>query len=172
MDDAFRDLLTFVAAHAALIIFAGVGAIGLAFVIAIARRFYLVRQERLWLRRRLSVPKRTNQPRARPHLPTKRERRRFQRRAGNPVSVEMYDEQDVQKIAEGRVVDRSMGVVCIASTTRFSVGSVFQIRPMAQRREMPSVPIEVRNARPDPANWRLGCRFLRRPSWSVLMYLR
>lgn len=172
MDESIREIVNYLSDHGVLFAWTAGGALILAGVIALVRRICLVRQERQWFNHRVTVPKRAMMPAPVTALPTKHERRRFPRRKGNPVVIEMYDDAETGKIAEGRVIDRSMGGVCIASPTRLAVGSTLQIRPLSLRREIPSLPLEVRNARPEPTDWRLGCRYRRRPSWSVLMYLR
>lgn len=163
--------MKFMSAHGSASGIVALGVVALVGVVGLTRRWQSRRYELRWLEQRLAVPKRP----ASPHLvrkPIRQERRQYPRRHGNPVAIVLFDWSDSEKIGEGWVVDRCMGGICISSANRIPVGSHLQLRPMTQRNTLPSVPVEVRNVRPDPMAWRLGCRFLRQPSWSVLMHLR
>lgn len=158
--------------YSSWIVGAGVGLLVLTVLIARIRRANHQRRERLWWERRILVPKRNGPLPPHPRQPVQLERRRFPRRSGNPVSIELFEPSTDKKIGEGRVLDRSMGGVCISSTIPFEVGSRFDIRPLSHRHSLPTVPLEIRNVSMSKDHWRLGCQFLRRPSWSVLMHLR
>ena len=171
MDHSLRGILESLSAHGTASGIVALTIVALVCLVTVARRWQLRRFELQWMQRRLSVPRRPITP-IRKGQSRRADRRADPRRSGNPVAVFLYDRTDSEKIGEGRVVDRSMGGVCLSTANHWAVGSQFNVRPLTHRNPLPSIALEVCNARPDPVAWRLGCCFVKRPSWSVLMYLR
>jgi hypothetical protein len=68
----------------------------------------------------------------------------------------------------GWIVDRSIGGLSLSYGAEQAVGAVLRVRPAASPKT-PWVQIEVTSCRPEENAWLLGCRFLRNPSYSVLL---
>ncbi|MBX7102998.1 MAG: hypothetical protein K1X57_02880 [Gemmataceae bacterium] len=85
--------------------------------------------------------------------------------------MNLYDQND-RKLGEARVTDRSIGGVCLATLTRLPVGSRLGVAPFGLHDASTRLSLEIRNALVVAGEWRLGCAFLRCPSWSTLMHLR
>src|SRR4051794_15069266 len=85
-----------------LVLAAGVGMMLLALTTLLARRWQMHRGEHSWLNRRLSVPRRLDAIELSSRPSWLSERRRFPRRVGNTVAVEIYSANEAHRLGEGR----------------------------------------------------------------------
>jgi hypothetical protein len=97
------------------------------------------------------------------------ERRDSSRRDGSEVEVYVARPQSEAEPLRARVVDRSLGGLCLKIGQAIEVGAVVTVRPCNASNLTPSVEVEVKHCVQEGESWRLGCRFLRTPPWSVLL---
>lgn len=97
------------------------------------------------------------------------ERRTTFRRSGNPIEVSIAAAEPAGEIARGRVVDRSMGGLCLITTQPIDKGTIISVRPLNAPPPAQWVQVQVRGCRQDGKEWELGCQFLRTPPYSVLL---
>jgi hypothetical protein len=70
---------------------------------------------------------------------------------------------------QARVIDRSLGGLCLETTTSHRIGAVFNVRPSTASAVVPWTQVEVRSCRQEGDLWQIGCEFVRTPPYSVLM---
>ena len=99
---------------------------------------------------------------------TNKDRRSDNRRAGNPVEVELTDPKGLREPLVGVVSDRSRGGFCLQVASEVPLGAILNARPRV-RDSAYSVEIEVRTCRPDKEGFLLGCQFVQMPPWNVLL---
>jgi hypothetical protein len=100
------------------------------------------------------------------------EKRTSPRRRGNPVKVLLTDADATWEPKEVWVLDRSMGGLCLRVETGAApaVGTVLSVRAASAPKGVPWTQVEVKSCRQEGnGSWELGCRFLKTPSWSVLL---
>jgi hypothetical protein len=97
------------------------------------------------------------------------ERRATLRRGGNPVAVLITDAEAKERPRYGWVLDRSMGGLGLSVDEPCAEGTILSVRAANAPPNIAWVQVEVRSCRPEGASWDLGCRFLRTPSWGVLL---
>jgi hypothetical protein len=97
------------------------------------------------------------------------ERRRSLRRTGKPVKVFISDEEGQKKPVEGWVVDRSMGGLCLTVDQPAPLQSILTVRTVTAPSDTPWVQVEVKRCQPSEDRWELGCAFIRKPAWAVLL---
>jgi hypothetical protein len=97
------------------------------------------------------------------------EKRGAFRRRDNAVEVYVSDAERTTEPVRGWVIDRSTTGLGVILKKPASEGSVLTIRPAAAPRDVPWLQIEVRSCEARGKRWRLGCRFINSPSWSVLL---
>ena len=51
----------------------------------------------------------------------------------------------------------------------FVVGTILSVRPDEAAKGVPWIQIEVKRCTKDDKAWRVGCRFVRTPPWSILL---
>jgi hypothetical protein len=123
--------------------------------------------------RRLLVRRRAAAPAAAPTIPPERgpigERRTAARRGGHPVEIDLSDPDGSRPAQEGWVEDRSAHGLCLLLPHPAEVGSVWNVRPHHAPSTLPPVAVEVRSCTPEGSEWKLGCRFLKTPSYAVLL---
>jgi hypothetical protein len=98
------------------------------------------------------------------------ERRDGFRRKGGRVKVRLAGPGASEEPCIGWVVDRSPGGLRLRLRARLEKGAVVSIRPVHAPERLPSVQVEVRSCRPGDGGWEVGCRFVRRPSWDVMLH--
>jgi hypothetical protein len=67
------------------------------------------------------------------------------------------------------VEDRSLGGLSLLAPRPAAVGSVWNARPCNAPRATPLVPITVRTCVAEGSEWKLGCQFVKTPSYAVLL---
>jgi hypothetical protein len=97
------------------------------------------------------------------------ERRTAPRRKDNPIEVHISDAAARAAPAPGRVVDRSVGGLCLAVSDPVEVGTILSVRPATAPASIPWVQIEVRRQTVRAGYWELGCAFVQRPPLSVIL---
>src|SRR5262245_15473167 len=111
--------------YAGLWLAAGTGSILAAVCVTYFRRHQRASIEHDWFVRRVSVPRR-------PDFLDFADRRKHPRRTGNPVTVVLMSDDETTRLGEGRVVDRSVSGVGLATTTRLPVGARLRITPFGR----------------------------------------
>jgi hypothetical protein len=97
------------------------------------------------------------------------EKRAALRRQGNPVAVLISDAKAAATPYYGWVLDRSVGGLLLSVETAVAVGTVMSVRPTNAPETAPWVQVEVKHCQEEGRTWRLGCQFLKTPSWGVLL---
>jgi hypothetical protein len=97
-----------------------------------------------------------------------REQRAALRRAGNPVAVEVI-ENDSKQI-KAWVCNRSTSGLCLASAEPLTVGATISIRSTQYGDSANWVPAQVRRCTPTENGWLVGCRFAEALPWNVLLH--
>jgi PilZ domain len=105
-----------------------------------------------------------------PDLPPSPSRRAAPRRAGRHVDVLISDADHEAPAHQGWVIDRSAGGLALGSLHPAEVGTILSVRPLAAPDHEPWVQVEIRQcAELDHGSWRLGCKFVRTPPYSLMM---
>jgi hypothetical protein len=97
------------------------------------------------------------------------EQRQAYRRGGSLVEVKVRPPGRDAAVLTGWVLDRAAGGLGLKLDRQFPAGMVLQVRPLNASPLTPWVEVEVKSALPGPDGWRLGCQFVRQPTWAVLM---
>lgn len=97
------------------------------------------------------------------------EQRRSFRRGGN--SIGLYYKYPGKEDGPGQasVVDRSMGGLCLMAPEAIPSGTILSIRPTNADDIVPWVEAEVCVCRPGDQCFKLGCRFVKTPPYSILL---
>jgi hypothetical protein len=98
-----------------------------------------------------------------------REKRRSFRRRDNIVEVLVSDAELLSEPVRGWVIDRSTTGLGLVLKKLVVEGTILTIRAANAPPDVPWVQIEVRSCEKNGKRFRLGCRFLDTPSWSVLL---
>lgn len=124
----------------------------------------------LLLGRRSSPAAQSSPPPHHAPQPSATDRRAAPRRAGRHVDLQILDaDRDLQPY-EGWVIDRSAGGLAIGSIHPSGVGTILGVRPLEGSQHVPWSQVEVRHCvELDHKSWRLGCKFVRLPPYSVMM---
>jgi hypothetical protein len=97
-------------------------------------------------------------------------RRAAPRRAGRHVDVLISDATQETPPHQGWVIDRSTGGLALGSIHAADIGTILSVRPLDGSETVPWVQVEVRQCSAlDHGSWRLGCKFVRPPPYSVMM---
>ncbi len=99
-----------------------------------------------------------------------RERRGAPRRAGNPTAVLVAAGDPARAPTQALVVDRSLSGVRLSLERQVEPESVLWLRPVSALSETPWVEARVMHCRQTDSHWEAGCRFLRTPSWGVMLH--
>jgi hypothetical protein len=93
------------------------------------------------------------------------DRREAARRSGNPVGVLLYDAAGRRELGRGLVLDRSLGGIALLAEGAVQAGAVVGI--LAAGAPVTAVPVQVvvKTTRREGRGYRLGCQFVRPPSW-------
>jgi hypothetical protein len=98
------------------------------------------------------------------------EHRGAPRRRGRQVTVQIVLAAAPESPADGWVLDRSMGGLCLSAGREFAVGVVLGVRPADSPAGTPWVQVRVRSCQPEAGGrWAVGCQFAQTPSASVLL---
>lgn len=98
------------------------------------------------------------------------EKRAAFRRDGNPTPVYLSDIDFLDDPFDAWVIDRSLGGLCLCLDRSLPVGAVLNVRSRNAPETIPWVQIEVRTCRKEEDGHHIGCRFVRTPSWSVMLH--
>jgi len=99
------------------------------------------------------------------------DRRHSARRVETPIAIHVASLPGEEQPAEGWVVNRSPGGLCLSLNTPIPVGTVVSVRLAAQA-DMGWVPLEVKYCSALGSRWKVGCGFQQPESQeaSVLLY--
>lgn len=97
------------------------------------------------------------------------ERRAWGRRKGSRVRIQLASGDGTTALGSGWVIDRSTGGLCVQFAEEIRPGTRLRMRPVHATSAMPWVPVEVKSCRARNGGWEIGCRFVRRPAWHVLL---
>jgi hypothetical protein len=99
------------------------------------------------------------------------DRRRAERRAGppTPIRVAAAPVADMRLAAEGLVLDRSTGGLCVAARDRYAEGDHMYVRSETAPAGSPWVAVTVQYCREHRGLYLVGCEFLEAPPWGVLL---
>jgi hypothetical protein len=104
------------------------------------------------------------------HLRTAPERRRTNRRWGNPVEVRIFSPLAVDEPLRGVVINRSRGGVAILVDNKHEEGTVLNVRAVLAPQYVPGVDVEVKNCRRAGRNWVVGCKYPEEPPWNAIAW--
>jgi hypothetical protein len=99
----------------------------------------------------------------------KGEQRIANRRVGHAVGIELTDPEGKEAPQQGWVEDRSLGGLSLLTPRPAAVGAVGSVRPCNAPRATPLVAVEVLTCVAQGSEWRLGCRYVKTPSYAVLL---
>jgi hypothetical protein len=97
------------------------------------------------------------------------ERRTALRRAGNPVEVFVAWPGGEANPAQGWVLDRSVGGLCLMLDREAPPGTPLKVLTCSAPRGTPWTEVEVKSCRPQDKGWEIGCQFVKTPSWNVML---
>lgn len=95
--------------------------------------------------------------------------RKWSRREGNPVEVQISLSTKKSKVRSGYVIDRSPGGLGIFTHEPYVEGAALAVKPILADDLAPWIDVEVRACNPTSDGFEIGCKFIRTPPWSVLM---
>jgi hypothetical protein len=101
-------------------------------------------------------------------VPSGKERRATPRRQGNLVSVTLTGGKSDDPTADGWVMNRSGGGLCLLVDEEISPGTVLTVTPNLGPTTFEWIQVEVKSCRPERNSWLLGCQFLEKLSWDDL----
>ncbi len=99
---------------------------------------------------------------------SKREKRRWLRRGGNPVDVLLVT-PEITAPEPSQVLDRSRGGLLIAAPHAVDKGTLIKVRACHAPEELDWIVLEVRHCQQKEDCWLLGCAFQQEHPWSVLL---
>jgi hypothetical protein len=97
------------------------------------------------------------------------EKRSSLRRPGKPIKVFLSDAEAKAKPTPGWVIDRSMGGLGLSVRQAVAEHTILSVRTVDAPSSTPWVQIEIVRCENQGDSWELGCRFVRTPSFAVLM---
>jgi hypothetical protein len=97
------------------------------------------------------------------------EKRTALRRRGTLVEVAVRDADAKVPLGSGWVFDRSVGGLGLKTRFDTGIGQTLTVRAVNAPDIVPWIEVEVRSCRPTNGEWELGCRFVRTPTYNVLM---
>jgi hypothetical protein len=96
------------------------------------------------------------------------EHRAALRRSGNSVGILLQSPNGGPE-QTGWVVDRSVGGLCLHLSSPLEVGTTCSVKPSNAPSNLPWVPVEVRTCNLEGGTWKVGCQFLKTPTWNIMM---
>lgn len=105
---------------------------------------------------------------ARPNT-SQKERRGGLRRKGTPIAVLITDAAATAPPFGGWVVERSRTGLGMLVDRPIGVGTRLNIKPSEAGANFPWILVDVKSCRPDKDNARLGCHFVSKVPWSLLL---
>jgi hypothetical protein len=133
---------------------------------------------RRWLnRRRAGIPSSSDSPAtddSDPFLPQDklRDRRGSLRRGGGTALLVRFATAKAEETHQpGWLLNRSEGGLGLLLKEEVAIGAVLHVRAQNTPDNISWIQVVVNNKRWDGDRWELGCRYLRTPPWSALMFL-
>jgi len=97
------------------------------------------------------------------------EQRKAHRRSGNPVEVFVARVEESAPFCRAWVIDRSVEGVALSAANELKPEFHVQILPVNAPVITPWTEVEVKSCRPVKHGFELGCQFVKKPQWSVLL---
>ena len=97
------------------------------------------------------------------------ERRRWPRRGGNPTRVLLAGSKGRGEQADGLVVDRSQGGLCLLVNREVARGTILSVRAVHAPEHVPWVEIKAVYIRQVGERWQVGCQFVDAPPLTVIL---
>ncbi len=97
------------------------------------------------------------------------ERRSSVRRGGKLVEILISNAEGRTEPINGWVEDRSVGGLGLNVLQAFEIGTILSVRPQQHASSTPWTQVEVRRCAKDGKSWKIGCKFVRTPPWSILL---
>jgi hypothetical protein len=91
------------------------------------------------------------------------------RRAGGSVDVLIADEARKGSPVEAWVVERTVSAMTLMAQGAFGTGSVAKVRPLHAGDDVPWCEIEIHECTQEEDEWKIACKFVKVPPYSVLM---
>ena len=104
-----------------------------------------------------------------PELAASSEQRSSFRRGGNTIGIDFMRPGQKDNPLHARLVDRSMGGICLSTHEAIPVGTVLSVRPANADQIVPWIEVEVCVCRPGEESFDVGCRFVKTPPYSILL---
>ena len=96
-------------------------------------------------------------------------RRQSVRRKGNQIDILISPDKKHEKCNPGRILDRSMGGLCLLVTESAKIGQTLHVRTADAPDHIPWVEVKVKRCREaDGGGWELGCQYVTQPAGEVL----
>jgi hypothetical protein len=99
----------------------------------------------------------------------RQDRRSAMRREGEPLKVFVAPGANATEAGEGLVLNRSRGGLCLVVPEPVEKGRLIRVRAAHVPEDMPWIPIHVRHCQAKGGSWRLGCQFVEKLPWSVVL---
>ncbi len=91
------------------------------------------------------------------------------RRKGRMIAVSISLAEGNGPSWQGRVLDRSVGGLCLASDREMGIGALLRVLPTEAPPLTPWVEVAVRSCRQGEGGFQLGCQFVKAPPWSIML---
>jgi hypothetical protein len=147
--------------HPTFVFALGLAAAGLGAWLAVWRRRYAILPARARAKTIVSGPLTYGSP---------NERREWFRRRGGRVKVRLANACVTEELGTAWVIDRSTGGLCMRVGRPLAEGMVLSVRPVHAPGRMPWAQVEVKSCRERLGDWEVGCQFVRRPSWNLMLH--
>jgi hypothetical protein len=105
----------------------------------------------------------------RPRPFSKREKRTWMRREGNPLEIQVADAARTQPPITALVLNRSRGGLLLSVPHPSDRGTNLSVRPPHAPDEEAWIHVQVRYCKQKGDCWHLGCKFTQQLPWSVLL---
>lgn len=96
-------------------------------------------------------------------------RRKTARGKGTPVRIFVSDAEAKAEPFSAYIQNRSIGGLCVSLVQPVQVGTILSVRPAKEMDENPWHQVEVKYCRRADDGYEMGCQFLGRPNWNMLM---
>lgn len=96
-------------------------------------------------------------------------RRKTARGKGAPVRIFISDAEAKSEPFSAYVQNRSIGGLCVTLNQPVQVGTILSVRPAKELPENPWYQVEVKYCRKSDSGYEMGCQFLGRPNWNMLL---
>jgi len=97
------------------------------------------------------------------------ERRQAIRRHGTPVKILVTGRKAQARPEEGWVLNRSLSGLGLCLSEAQKQNAILNIRAVDAPENMPGIDVQVVHCQKKEQGWEVGCTFVQRPPWSVLL---